>query len=82
MNQNRLDEIIRALTSKNVTQPCPRCANKSFTVVGESYISIQDDPNTLSVGGPSVPTAIVACDNCGYVTQHALGSLGLLSGGK
>jgi hypothetical protein len=32
----------------------------------------------LVLGGPSVPTAVLACNRCGWVAQHALGVLGLL----
>ena len=78
MEQSRLNECIEALNSKEVKLPCPRCGSNSFSIVGESFISINENPNTVTIGGPSVPTILVACDNCGYVTQHAQRSLGLL----
>ena len=34
--------------------------------------------NTLNIGGPSIPSIITACSRCGYLSQHALGVLGLL----
>lgn len=71
MDQKRLNELVAALTTKGVDRPCPRCGNSKFSVVGETNISLQDDPNVFSIGGPSIPTAIVACDSCGYITQHA-----------
>lgn len=78
MEQKRLDEIVRALTEKGVNRPCPRCGQAKFSVVGETLIPIQEDPSVFSIGGPSVPTVIVACDNCGYITQHAAAPLGLM----
>lgn len=80
MDQSRLTEITDILTEKGVSMPCPRCGHSRFSIVGESFISIQENPGTMVTGGPSIPTIIVACDNCGYVTQHAKGPLGLLKG--
>jgi uncharacterized Zn finger protein len=71
MDQSRRNELIRALTAKGVNRPCPRCGNAKFSVVGETNIPLQDDPNVFSIGGPSIPAIIVACDSCGYITQHA-----------
>jgi uncharacterized Zn finger protein len=82
MEQKRLDEVVSALTKKGVNLPCPRCSHAKFSVVGESLIPIQEDPNVFSIGGPSIPTIIVACDNCGYITQHAAAPLGVMRGGR
>jgi len=78
MEKNRQDELIAALQRKGTTHPCSRCGGTQFEIVGESFISIQDNPNAMVIGGPSVPTVIVACSKCGHIWQHALGSLGLL----
>ena len=78
MEPNRIKEIAAILNTKGVSMPCPRCAKSKFSIVGESFISIQENPGTMVIGGPVIPTIIVACDNCGYVTQHAKGPLGLL----
>jgi hypothetical protein len=49
-------------------------------MVGESFISISEDPNVMVIGGPSVPTILAACNRCGFITQHAQDPLGLLRG--
>lgn len=77
VDQARSTRIIEALNSKGVNKPCPRCGHLHFSVVAETFIPINNEPNVISVGGPVVPTVIVACSNCGFVTQHALGALGL-----
>ena len=82
MSESRSEEISRALTEKGVNQPCPRCASQSFSVVGESRIQLQEDPNTYQIGGKNIPTVLVACSNCGYITQHAQIPLGLFKGEK
>lgn len=78
MDKIKQSQVIEALKAKQVHLPCPRCSQPKFSIVGESIISIQNDPNVLSIGGPSIPTVIVACDNCGYITQHATIPLGLV----
>jgi len=32
----------------------------------------------MVIGGPSVPSVVTACNRCGYLSQHTLGTLGLL----
>lgn len=79
MDQEKKTEIIRILNERGVILPCPRCGNPSFTLI-EGYFNemIQPNTNTLNIGGPSIPSIITACTRCGYLSQHALGALGLL----
>ena len=74
------DEIARKLEEKKATQHCHRCSHNSFTVLeGFSNIQIQEDLTAvLVIGGPSVPVALIACNNCGAITPHALGALDML----
>lgn len=76
--------IINKLNEKKAFLPCHRCGNEQFTVLrGFANIIVQDilEPNTLSIGGPTIPIINVACNNCGAITQHAIGALGMLSDG-
>jgi len=82
MDQNRLNQLVHALTAKGVNRPCPRCGNAKFSVVGETNIPLQEDPNVFSIGGPSIPAIIVVCDSCGYITQHATMVLAPAKGSK
>lgn len=81
MDDARKQRIIEALSSKGL-QACPRCRNSNFEFLGETFLGLQDQPGTLVIGGPSIPVALVACTNCGFISQHALGALGLLKGAK
>lgn len=78
MEKNRQDEIIEALTAKGVNRPCPRCGEPRFEIVGEAVVPLNDKPGTVVVGGPAIPVILVACSNCGYLTQHAQGPLKLI----
>ena len=68
-----------ALKRKNALLPCSRCGHNTFSVLDKyGRIELQDDFKTVLLGGPSIPCAIVICNNCGHVDFHALGSLDLM----
>jgi uncharacterized Zn finger protein len=66
----RREHIVAALTKRGVNQPCPRCGHPNFSVVGETEIPVSPEPS-FGVSSPVIPVVIVACQNCGYVNQHA-----------
>jgi ribosomal protein L37E len=76
------DEVAKILTSKNALLPCHRCGGKSFSVIdGFSKLPIDKDLDqiqNIAIGGPTVPVVMVACNNCGAITMHAMGALGLM----
>lgn len=58
---------------------CPMCKSENFGIADGYFInSMQDDFNNFFLGGPSIPTIAIICGNCGFVSQHALGVLGLI----
>ena len=70
--------IEAALRERGVNRPCPRCGTNLFRVMpGLALIALQQPGNDLEVGGPALPAAITLCANCGFVSEHALGALGL-----
>jgi hypothetical protein len=74
--------IINALSEAGADMPCPRCGNKTFTLI-EGYQAIQlstepELPHWREGGGSIIPTIMVICNKCGYLMQHALGAFGLL----
>jgi len=80
ISQEEKQKIIRALDERGANLPCPRCGNESFTLAGGYFHQgIQTDPQVNLIGGPSIPSVVVICNQCGYLSQHALGALGLLS---
>lgn len=80
ISQEQKDKIVKALTDRGATKSCPRCGNDKFTLL-DGYFNqpIQTDLKGMVLGGPSIPSAVVACNRCGFLSQHALGILGLLS---
>lgn len=79
MQIEKQKEIIEILNKKLGDSPCPMCGNKNFSFV-DGYIrnSVQDDTQSLIIGGKNIPTVAIVCQNCGFVSQHAIGMLGLL----
>lgn len=79
MSQEEKNNIVRILQEKGAVMPCPRCGKSQFTLA-DGYLnnSLQQDLNAITIGGPSIPSVAVVCTNCGYISQHAIGVLGLL----
>lgn len=79
MSQEQKQKIIKALEERGAKLPCPRCGNQSFTLL-EGYFNqtIQSELSGIIIGGPSIPSVVIACTRCGFLSQHALGALGLL----
>jgi len=77
--QDQKDKIIKVLTDRGAVLPCPRCGNDDFTLL-DGYFNqiIQDEPRGIVLGGRTIPSIVIACKRCGYLSQHALGVLGLL----
>ena len=74
------DRIAKLLTDRGATKPCHRCGHTKFAVIdGYSTHSLQENlDGGIVLGGPAVPVALIACENCGAITPHAVGVLGLL----
>jgi len=78
------DTIAQKLREKGAVQPCPRCAQPNFSLL-DGFINLplsQEVSGNIIIGGPQVPCAVVACNNCGNLSYHALGALGMLDGKK
>ncbi len=79
ISEERRKEIVDKLAEVGASSPCPRCRNNEFSLVdGYFNQTIQTNLRGMVLGGPSLPTVVVVCTRCGYVAQHALGTLGLL----
>ena len=75
-DKNRIIEILK---EKSATLPCPRCGFQEFVLLdGYFHQFIQQELKGVQLGGPSIPYIITACKRCGFMSQHALGALGLL----
>ena len=74
------DKIIKALADRRANLPCPRCGNKSFIILdGFFNPTLQIELNGPVSEGVSVPAVVIICKQCGYISLHSLGVLGLLA---
>jgi hypothetical protein len=71
MDKQRQEEIIKLLTEKGSIQPCPRCLNPQFELVGESVIPLNQEITPHWAGTPTIPVILLACNKCGYLSYHA-----------
>lgn len=79
LTKEQKNQIINALKLKGVKYVCPMCGNQNFILAGGYFGNIlQIDLKIFSLGGSGIPTVPIVCSNCGFVSQHALGVLGLL----
>lgn len=79
LSEEKRKQIANKLNSKGFKMVCPMCGNNHFTVV-DGYLNntLQGDLHKLNLSGPSLPTCAIVCEKCGFISQHALGALGLL----
>lgn len=72
--------IIERLQSRGAASPCSRCGKQDFLLGdGVTYIGLQKPTPNIVVPSPaSIPAVTIICNNCGYITTHALGALKLL----
>jgi predicted nucleic-acid-binding Zn-ribbon protein len=80
MEKNRQEEVISALKEKGATQPCPRCNNLEFEILGETKIELYTPPLVppFPVVRSQVPVVLISCKRCGYIAHHSKGVLGLV----
>lgn len=71
--------IIQILNERIPNLECPMCHEKHF-IIADGYFNsiIQAELNDIMIGGPSIPNIGIVCGNCGFISHHALGVLGLL----
>lgn len=77
-NPNEFIEKFNKKTSGRNLPTCPYCGGQNFTVMDSvASILIGKDLSSISIG-PSIPSGVIACTNCGHLEFFALGALGLL----
>lgn len=62
------EQIVSRIRELGATLPCPRCSTMSFTLVQEL---------NAAGGLTMLPTVILMCNQCGFLSPHALAALGL-----
>lgn len=74
------EKIINVLVKKAPNMSCPICQGKTFTVAdGYSQEQLQEDYRSrVGTGERIIPSFCIICTNCGFISHHALGAVGLI----
>lgn len=80
MQADEKEKIIKSLGDRLAKFPCPRCGNQQFSLVDGYFNQVLQEnlSGGIILGGPAIPSVVVVCGRCGFMSQHALGVLGLL----
>lgn len=81
LTNERKKVIVQALASRVDKMECPFCHQGRFTLI-DGYItdSVQNDFSYQIIGSKTtLPSVALVCNNCGFISQHSLGILGLLN---
>ena len=66
--------IINTLIQRLQGSKCPMCGQQQFTVAeGYSVTPIQYDIKNYNIGGKALPAINLICNNCGFISSHAIG---------
>jgi len=79
--QQTKEKIAEKIKEKEALKPCERCGQQNFSVL-DGFVNVplaQEISGGIVIGGPQVPCAVIACTNCGNLSYHALGALGLFN---
>lgn len=78
--RKRIIDILNARATQLGRQlRCPMCGHENFSLT-DGYFApvVQLDLKSFKLGGTVVPSVSIICTNCGFISQHAMGTLGLL----
>ena len=79
IDAQKQQEIIAAFRGKGASQaPCPICKYPLKVMDKYAVTQIQSDvANGIPIPGQYLVSALLACDRCGYLSQHQLSTLGI-----
>lgn len=68
--------IVAALKARGAGS-CPRCNDSQWTVSEFSRIEVQASMERDTLERTTIPVAMIVCEHCGFISQHALQPLGI-----
>lgn len=71
-----IDDVMNVLKQRGVSMVCLRCGHSPIDVAG--FVALESMSGSAATQGPKIPTAMLRCNNCGFLMQHGLIALGLV----
>ena len=70
--------ILKKLAERIGVYKCPICHSSSFTIA-DGYLAnpLQDNLNSIQLGGAFLPSVALVCTNCGFTSLHNAKILGI-----
>lgn len=79
LSQEEINKILEELKKRGVSKMCPMCGNPHFSIAPAYFVNLlQPSVSNLSLSGKSIPSIPIICTNCGFISQHAIGVLGIM----
>lgn len=80
IQEDKKQEIIAALQQRIPQVECPMCHNHTFSIIdGYMLDNPQESLDSYAIGGKFIPSVAIVCNNCGFISRHAMGTLGLIN---
>ena len=77
LDKDQQAKLTKWLNAKVADKSCRKCGQNSWEL-GDIVSAPIQTKEGISIGGPSIPTVIVACGNCAFVELYAAAAIGLL----
>ena len=75
--EEQRQRILQALQNRGALRSCPMCGSGRFSVF-DGYLHHPAGPGPFDQRPDMIfPMVAAICSHCGFVSQHALGQLGL-----
>lgn len=81
LSEEDKQQIVDKLKERGANIVCPMCKNSEFFLADGYFNQKLTDGSDYahgfipSLNGATMPTVVLVCKNCGFVSQHALGVL-------
>ena len=72
-DKHRIFDALRARGAGS----CPRCLDSQWTVSEYSMIEVQATMDRNTSETTTIPSIMIVCEHCGFISQHALQPLGI-----
>lgn len=80
MDDKEKDRIIKRFMELAPAPSCPMCHGQEFTILDRYPVNpvVDDYRKPSAIIGRSIPTVAIICNHCGFISQHAMGFMGLM----